>query len=163
MGHLHDGRAFVIELLEKLHDLFALAGMQIAGGLVGQDQFRISDHGARHRDQLLLPAGQLARVEIALADDVEAVERIADNGRALRALDVAVRERNVEVLIHRQVIDQVVALEYEADVLLVEFDAVLRLHAVYLVAEEFEFARPGAIEHAEDAEQSGFARARRGP
>ena len=49
------------------------------GGLVGQDDFRFRDQRARHRDQLLLSAGQLIRVEILLGDDVEPVQHVADD------------------------------------------------------------------------------------
>jgi hypothetical protein len=52
--------------------------VQIAGGLVGQNQFRTGDHGARHGDQLLLSAGQLIRVQIFLADNVKPVQNVAD-------------------------------------------------------------------------------------
>ena len=37
------------------------AGVEIAGGLVGQDQRRIGHNGTSHGDPLLLAAGHLAR------------------------------------------------------------------------------------------------------
>ena len=72
-------------------------------------------------------------------------------------LHVAVGERNVQVLIHRQVVDQVIALKDEADVLLVQFHAVLGLHLVHRMVQKIELAGPGAVEHADDAQQRGFA------
>src|SRR5579872_2431860 len=54
-----------------------------------------------------------------------------------------------------------IALEHEADVLLVQLDPLLRLHPVHLVADKFEFAGPGAIEHPKYAQQRRFTRARR--
>src|SRR5580700_583493 len=80
MRHLHDGRPLLVQLLEQVHDLLALAGMQVAGRLVGKDQLRARNHGARHRYQLLLPARKLAGIEVALAHNVEPVERIAYDG-----------------------------------------------------------------------------------
>ena len=53
---LNDGRAFVVELLEQLHDLPRLIRMQIPRGFVRQDQVRTGHHGARDAHQLLLPA-----------------------------------------------------------------------------------------------------------
>ncbi len=41
MRNLHDGRAFAVQALEQLHDFLSLAGVQIAGGLVREDQLRI--------------------------------------------------------------------------------------------------------------------------
>src|ERR1700722_6338689 len=157
VGDLHDGGALLIQPLEKLHDFFALAGMQVAGGLVRQNQLGARDHRARHGHKLLLATGKLAGVEVALPDDVEAVERVADQASPLRGLDVAVGEWNVQILVHRQIVNQVVALEHEADILLVQLDAILGLHLVNGVVEEVKLAGPGAIQHAENAEQRGFA------
>ena len=79
MRHLDDGDAFVVQALERLHDLFRLRGVKIAGRLIGEDQLRIGDQGARHADQLLLAAGKLIREEILLADHLETVEHVADD------------------------------------------------------------------------------------
>ena len=81
--------------------------------------FGIRDDGARDGDELLLSARELAGIQVLLADDVEPIEDVADHAVAIGFLDVAVRQRHVEVLVHRQVIEQVIALEHEADVLLV--------------------------------------------
>src|SRR3954452_24973095 len=54
-----------------------------------------------------------------------------------------------------------IALEHEADVLLVQLDAVLRLHPVHLEIQELELAGPGAIQHPEDAQQGRLPRAGR--
>src|SRR5581483_787411 len=122
--HLHDRGAFLVELLEKLHDLLALARMEIARRLVRENQFGIRDHRARHRHQLLLSARKLTGVQIALAHDMESIQRVAHNRRALRPLHIAIRKRNVQILVHRQVVDQVIALEHEADILLVQLHAI---------------------------------------
>src|SRR3954469_1734447 len=71
--HLNDRGAFLVELLEKLHDLFRLAGMQIARRLVRQNYFRISNERARNRDLLLLSTGELVGIQILLADYLKAV------------------------------------------------------------------------------------------
>ena len=34
----HNGRPFVVQFREQLHDLFAVGRIQVAGGLIGQDQ-----------------------------------------------------------------------------------------------------------------------------
>ena len=44
MCDLDDCRAFRIQLLEQLHDLFALRGVQIARRLIRQDYLRTGDH-----------------------------------------------------------------------------------------------------------------------
>jgi len=52
---LHDRHALIIQLAKQLHDLFALTGVQISGGFVGQEQLRVSNDCPRNTDQLLLP------------------------------------------------------------------------------------------------------------
>ena len=67
-----------VEPAEELHDLPALARVEVAGRLVGEEQLRAGNDGAGHRDELLLAAGELAGKEVLLADQLEAVERVAD-------------------------------------------------------------------------------------
>src|SRR6266536_3158871 len=57
--HLDDRRALVVEAPEQLHDLAALVGVQVAGGLVGEAHLRARHHRARHAHELLLASGEL--------------------------------------------------------------------------------------------------------
>src|SRR5215831_17105671 len=118
--HLNDRGALFVQLREELHDLAPLARVEVARRLVREDQLGLCDYGARDTDELLLTAGQLAWIEILLADHAELVERVRDDRLALRLLHVPVRERDVEVFRDREIVDQMVLLEDEADVLLVE-------------------------------------------
>ena len=82
---------------------------------------------------------------------------------ALGALHVAVGERHLQVLVHGEVVEQVVALEDEPDVLLLQLLALLAPERVHLVAEELVLAGEGAVVHAEHVQQRRLARARTGP
>ena len=75
---LHDGGSLAIELLEEFHDLFRLGGVQIAGRFVGEQQGGAVDDGTGNTNQLLLAAGELARVQVFFADDAETIERVCD-------------------------------------------------------------------------------------
>src|SRR5262245_4542639 len=92
---------------------------------------------------------------------MKAVERVAYHAGALCRLDITVRQRNVEVLVYGQVVDQMIALKHKADVLLVQFHPLLRLHLMNGTVEKIEFAGPGAVEHTQDAQQRRFSRAGR--
>src|SRR5215831_9336447 len=46
---------------QQVQDLGTGAGVEVAGGLVGEDDFRPAGQGPRNGDPLLLPAGQLGR------------------------------------------------------------------------------------------------------
>src|SRR5689334_18404178 len=116
---------------------------------------------ARDTAELRLCARELGLGQVLLFARLESVERVRDDRRALRALHVAVGERDVEVLRDGEVVEQVVLLEDEPDVLLVELDPLLRLQPVDLVVEQPILARPVVIEHPEDREQGRLARPRR--
>ena len=75
--YLNNRCALLIQLLEELHDLLGLAGVQIPRGLIRQQQRRLVNHRARNAHQLLLSAGKLRRIQIFLADNLEAVERVS--------------------------------------------------------------------------------------
>src|ERR1700688_1227345 len=75
---LNDGCAAFVQALKELHDFFALRGMQVTGGLVGENELGILNHRARHADELLLAAGKLIGEKVFLPDDIETVENVAD-------------------------------------------------------------------------------------
>ena len=70
--------------------------------------------------------------------------------------DIFVGERDFEVFVDGEIVDEVVGLEDEADVVFVEFVALLVVEFVNGLIEEIVFAGPGTIEHADDAEEGGL-------
>src|SRR5947209_3502584 len=158
---LDDGRARVVELLEQLHDLAPLAGVEIPRRLVGEEELRVVYDCAGDGDELLLAAGELVWEEVFLADYLEAVERVGDERLRFGALHVAVGERHFEILSHGETVYEVVALEDEADVVLVERGALSGLHLVDGLLHEKIFAAPRAVEEAEYGEQRRLPRTRR--
>ena len=118
VGHLNNRRPLFIELLEKLHDLLTLAGVQIARGLICQQQSWLVNHSARDADQLLLPALELAGIEIFFGNDLELVQCVSHHALPLRFRNVLVGQRQVNVFLNGQVVEQVVALEDHSDVAL---------------------------------------------
>src|SRR6266436_5765623 len=159
--NLNDCRAGVVEALEELHDFIALRGVQVARRLVGEDKLGILDDRARDAHKLLLAAGKLVGEEIFFADDVEAVENVADQADAFLVRNVFVGERYFEVLEDREIVDQVVALKDEADIGFVQLVALFDVEFVDRLIKEIVFAAPRAVQHANDAEQRGFPRAGR--
>src|SRR5262245_43403892 len=59
VGDHAQGRAVAVELGEQLHHLRAVLAVEVAGGLVGEQDQRLADDGARDCDALLLTAGEL--------------------------------------------------------------------------------------------------------
>src|SRR6266478_2155373 len=157
---LDDGRTRVIQTFEELHDLFALCGMEIPRRLIREDQFRTENHRARHADKLLLAAGELVREKVFLANDVEAIERVANQAYAFFVRHVFVGERDFQVLEYRQIVDQVIALKHEPDVRFMQLVAFLDVELMHCFAQEVVVAAPRPIEHSDDAQQRGLSRPR---
>ena len=161
MGDLNDGGALIVQLLEEVHDLLALTRVQVARGLVGQNQLRLGDNGPRHSHELLLSARKLAGVEVFLADDVEPVERVGHDRLALRTLDVPVGEGDVQVFGDREVVEQMVLLKHEPDIALVQLSPLLDIHLVDGMVEKVIFTAPFPVEHTDNSQQGGLPGARR--
>jgi hypothetical protein len=62
VGDDADGGAAGMKLAEQRHDRFAVPRIQVAGGLVGQEDGRITGHGSRDGDALLLTSRELRGV-----------------------------------------------------------------------------------------------------
>ena len=79
MGDDDDGRAGLVDPVEQLHDPDRGDRVEVARGLVGEQQRRVVDEGAGDRDALLLAAGELVGVAVELG-------READEAQGLRHL-----------------------------------------------------------------------------
>src|SRR6266849_819461 len=78
-GH-HDGGVGGVDAEEQLHDVRRGRGVEVAGGLVRQEDRRAVDHGPGHRDALLLAAGQFVG---AVVDPVGQADQVEDLGDPL--------------------------------------------------------------------------------
>jgi hypothetical protein len=59
--HQHGDALLGIEPPQQLHDFLAALGVEVAGGLVGQQHGGLGDDGARNGHALLLPAREFGR------------------------------------------------------------------------------------------------------
>ena len=161
VGDHHDGGALLVQLGEQIHHLLAVLGIKVASRLVGEDELGVGDHGAGDGDALLLSARELLREVLGAVGDGHSLHHGRDPLLALRGADVQVAQRQLYVFIDVQLVDEVEALEHEADVALAELGALLLLQAADLLSEQLIGALGGIIQEAEDVEQRGFAAARR--
>jgi hypothetical protein len=91
------------------------ASLLVESRLVGEHDRRRSHHRPGDRHALLLAAGELRRVVLHAVRHADALERLLHPLLALRRGHAAVGERQLDVLVHRQVADEVEGLEDEAD------------------------------------------------
>ena len=67
---------------------------------------------------------------------------------------VQIAQRQLNILIHIQFVNQVEALEHEADIALAELGALLLLKIGHFRAQEFIGAAGGIVQQAQDIQQS---------
>jgi hypothetical protein len=103
------------QLLAHLH---AQRLVQIGQRFVQQQQLRLDDDGARQRHALLLPARQLVGPALRVAGQPHQLERGTDLGLDRSAGQAPLDQPEGDVVPHRQVRPQRVALEHHADVAL---------------------------------------------
>src|SRR5579872_2632894 len=120
----HDDRApLLIERPEHLHDLVAGCRIEVAGGLVGQDDLGVVDKCAGDCDALLLAARKLEGAVIqplAQADSRRQFEAPVALGLADRRVTGTVMQGQLDIFEHRVLGDQVIGLEDEAEFLIAD-------------------------------------------
>ena len=80
------GSFALVERDQQIENMLAVLAVEIAGGLVGQQNGRPHHEGASQSDALLLAAGKLHRVVIGAVEQADAVEQLACALAAVRAL-----------------------------------------------------------------------------
>jgi hypothetical protein len=114
MGDHHDGLAELVDrAAQEAEQLGAGAGVEVAGGLVGEDDRRPAGKGAGGGEELLLPAGQLPRPVPEAFAQPDRFDDAADPGVVWDA--PGDRQRQGDVLRGGQGWQQVVGLEDEPD------------------------------------------------
>ena len=112
------GAQSLVKLLDLGAHLHAQLGVEIGQRLIEQEDLRIADNRAAHRDALALTAGQLSGIAIEIRDETENVagllNALLDLG--LRALGEHQRERHVVADGHVRI--ERVVLEHHRDVAL---------------------------------------------
>jgi hypothetical protein len=111
-----DGRAVGMQLGEHLHEGFAALRIQVAGRFVREQDGRPAGNRARDGDELLVAARQRTGALLRSRCQSDSRQRLVNPRLPRRAVDAAHRQRILDVLVHRQVGDQVEALKDEADV-----------------------------------------------
>jgi hypothetical protein len=160
--HHDDRRALVVQLMQQLQDLLAGPGIQVARGLVGQDDGRVVDQCPGDGHPLLLSARQLVGpVMHPLAQS----HRFEGSDRAFVALSVGqriaavVQQRQQHVFGRGQPGQQVVRLEDEADLAVPHAGQLVLAQPADVLPIQHVRAAGRAVQAAQDVHQRGLARA----
>ena len=86
-----------VQTVEEVEHLAGRRGVEVSGGLVGEDDRGIGDDRARDRDALLLAARQLRRLVLGAIREPDHLERGAGPLRPLARLHSRVDQRQLDV------------------------------------------------------------------
>ena len=133
----------------------AQLGIEVAERLVEQEDLRIADDGAAHRDALALAARQLARIAVHQRRQRQDLGSAAHLGVGRRLVRLRQHQREGEVLAHRHVRIERVVLEHHGDV------AFLRRHVVDALGADTDLAAADLFQAGDHAQERRLAAARR--
>ncbi len=150
----------LVERLQQAQDLVGGLAVEVAGGLVADQQLRVGHDRARDRHALLLAAGELARLVLGAVGQADHVERDADVLAPLRLAQFRQQQRQFDVAFGGEHRHQVVELEHEADIARAPFRQLPGRELVDAAAADQDLARGGLVEAADQVQQRGLAGAR---
>jgi hypothetical protein len=160
VGDEDEGGAFdAVEFEQKLENVSAVGGVEVAGGLVGEHDGRVQDEGAGEGDALLLAAGELDGVMIHAVTEADAGEELAGAREAIAGGVEFVREEDVFERGERG--DELIGLEDEADGLAADLGELVLGEIADCGPVEMDVAGGGRVKAGEEAQERGLAAAGR--
>src|SRR5712671_7549146 len=115
VGDHDDGHAEgVLDFAEEEEDLLAGGGVEIAGGLIGEEDGGLIYESAGEGAALLLAAGEFAGAMVMAGAEADAVEGLRDAMAALGAVDFGEAEREFDVFREGHAGEEIEGLEDHA-------------------------------------------------
>ena len=143
---------------EQAHDLLSGFLVELAGGLVGQEQLRPARQRAGNGDALLLAAGELAGALPRVVGEAHDRQHQGDPLLALARGDAGDSQRHADVLRRREHRQQAEGLEDIGHGLPPQPHPVPLAHDGHVLTGDPHRAAVGGVEPAHDIEQRGLAR-----
>ena len=154
-----DGAPLLVEFAQQAQDDFFVHGVEIAGGLVGQNNLWIVDQGARNADALLLASGELRRQVTGAVFEAHAVERFERFFFVGHAVEVL---REHDVLNRGEIGNHVKLLKDKADGFGANVIEIGGAEAGDVLSVKPDFASGGAVEASDEIDHGALA-GTRGP
>ena len=159
VGDHNNSGAFVVDAGELFHHEARGARVEVAGGLVGEDDFGFGDEGASDGDALLLAARELDGEVVGFFLEIEAGENVGGLDAAVGLRGAGIDEGKGNVVEDGEGGNEVEVLEDEADFLRAEAGFFFVANAGDGFAVQEIDTRGGGVEEANDVEEGGFAAA----
>ena len=106
MGHYQHRGAQLIDPLQQHHDLQGAAGVQVPGGLIGDDHIGVVHQRPGNGHALLLPAGELTGIAVRLLVQPHQLEDIGDAPLQIPAGGPNGPHGKGQIFVHSFLIDQ---------------------------------------------------------
>ncbi len=131
------------------------SGLEVPGGLVSEQDFRLVDDGARDGHALLLTSGKFRRLVLQPPGEAE---HLGDYVKAVRVEAVSMDElRDGDIAFGCERGEQIEALKNETDFAAAEFGARGICQSGEVIAVDENFAARGLRQPADHVEKRGFA------
>src|SRR6267142_1719787 len=152
VGDHHDGLAEIfVQATEHFQNNFRIFGVQVACGLVGEENFRFIDDGAGDGHALLLAAGHFRRF---VSEAAVQAKHFGDYIETVRIKAVAVNIlSDSDVTLGGEGGKQVETLKHEADFAAAKFGAFGVAHLGQIVAVDQHFSARSLRQAANDVQQ----------
>src|SRR5882762_7245596 len=155
--HQHGLAVFLHQAMDQLHDFVGAFAVEVAGGLVAEQEGGIGDDGAGDGHALFLSAGELARVVIHALGKADDAERGLHVLAALGLGEFCEKQGQLDVLKGGEHGDEVVHLKDEADMARAPLRELVAGHVRDFIAGHGDAAVRGDVEAAKQIEQRGLA------
>src|SRR6266568_1106227 len=157
--HQDDGLALFVEVVENLENLDAGTGIEVAGGLVGQDDERLIDERSRDGDALLLAAGEFEGFVVQAMAQAHPLGNLRRQGAAFRLRAALVIERHLDVLDDGQLLDEIVGLENKTNARPANGGQGVVIQLGHIITAEQKTTAARTVQTAEEVEHGGLAAA----
>ena len=148
----HDGLPLSVHGFEQAHQLVRRAGIQRAGGLVGQQQLRIGDQRAGDGHALFLAAGYFIGEFFQQRFNAQLARERCEPRAHLRKAHARKHQRQKNVVLQRERIQQIEILEHKAQVVPAEGGLFPAAQQRKRPAVELHLAAGGFIQRGQDVE-----------
>ena len=159
MGDHDDRLARAVEAIEQIEDLRGGDRVEVAGGLVGEDEKGIVGQASGDGHALLLSAGELGGAMFQAIAQPDHVGQLAASLSGVGADPALVVQRNLDVLQHGQLGNEVVRLEDETDAGSADLGEPVVVHLGDVVEPEQDRAGAGSVEASEQVQKRALSRA----
>ena len=139
-----------MKVAQKVHDRFAIAGIQVSRRFVGQQDQRLAYYRPRHRHPLLLAARKLARQVLSPMGHPHFFQCFVYALFAFGRSHASISQGELDILIDRQIPDQVKALEDKSNAAVAVAGPLRHLQPLYWLAIQPVAALGGRVEEAKN-------------